>query len=186
LIVIDTAGSGCAVGLVDNGAVIAHEAQAMRRGHGEALFGLLDALTGARRGAAIEGVAVCTGPGGFAAVRAGVAAARGVALGIGRPAMGVDILSAFVGEAQDATALWVATPNGAAAWRRISDGALVGPVMLCAPDALPSGAARAPDDPRARLRLIAATAVSDPPPAPLYARPPDARPGGAEPAPLLA
>ena len=44
---------------------------------------------------ALDRIAVTVGPGSFTGVRAGVAAARGIALGCGRPAIGISSLAAF-------------------------------------------------------------------------------------------
>lgn len=63
----------------------------MARGHAEALFPMIDRVL-ADAGVAIDAVeriGVCTGPGSFTGIRAGVAAVRGLALGRGIPAVGV-------------------------------------------------------------------------------------------------
>jgi tRNA threonylcarbamoyladenosine biosynthesis protein TsaB len=86
----------------------------MARGHAERLFPLLRAaLEEAGLGiGAVGRIAVCTGPGSFTGLRVGVAAARGLALGRGIPAVGIDrfeALAAAVARPQSAGA----APRGA-------------------------------------------------------------------------
>ncbi|MGF1444699.1 MAG: tRNA (adenosine(37)-N6)-threonylcarbamoyltransferase complex dimerization subunit type 1 TsaB [Pikeienuella sp.] len=94
---IDTAAGQCAVALVDGGAVRAQRAERMARGHAEALWPMIDfALAEARAGYPdITRISVCTGPGSFTGIRVGVAAARGLALGGGVPALGIDRFDAL-------------------------------------------------------------------------------------------
>jgi tRNA threonylcarbamoyl adenosine modification protein YeaZ len=47
----------------------------------------------------LAAIAVCTGPGNFTGVRIGIAAARGLALALGRPAIGIGRLEALAAEA---------------------------------------------------------------------------------------
>lgn len=63
----------------------------MTRGHAERLFPMIeDVLAEAGIGFGdLTRVAVCTGPGSFTGLRVGVAAARGLALGCGIPAVGI-------------------------------------------------------------------------------------------------
>ena len=51
---------------------------------------------------AVELVAVTTGPGGFTGIRVGIAAARGISLGIGVPLIGVTVFEAVAATARDA------------------------------------------------------------------------------------
>jgi tRNA threonylcarbamoyladenosine biosynthesis protein TsaB len=67
------------------------------QGHAELLFGRLGALL-ARNGLAyadLDRVAVTTGPGSFTGVRIGLSAARGLALALGIPALGIPSLLAI-------------------------------------------------------------------------------------------
>jgi tRNA threonylcarbamoyl adenosine modification protein YeaZ len=99
VLAIDTALGACAAGVLDTvaGDLVAHESVAMTRGHAESLIPLIGRVM-ARCGldfSAIDRVAVTTGPGSFTGLRVGIAAARGIALAAGKPAVGVSTLSAF-------------------------------------------------------------------------------------------
>src|SRR6195952_1777179 len=99
ILAIDTALDACAVGILDTDAdrLIAHESQAMQRGHAEALMPLLarvikDSGLGF---AALDRIAVTTGPGSFTGLRVGISAARGIALAADKPVVGVTTLAAY-------------------------------------------------------------------------------------------
>ncbi|MEM9784150.1 MAG: tRNA (adenosine(37)-N6)-threonylcarbamoyltransferase complex dimerization subunit type 1 TsaB [Pseudomonadota bacterium] len=88
---IDTSAGRCGVALVSDGMVLAELSEVMERGHAERLFPLIEAVL-QQAGAAVQDlkrIAVCTGPGSFTGLRIGVAAARGLALGRGVPAIGI-------------------------------------------------------------------------------------------------
>jgi tRNA threonylcarbamoyladenosine biosynthesis protein TsaB len=95
------------VALVGAGAVLAQRADEAGRQPAEALFPALEALFGATRLALrdIGSIVVLTGPDGFAGPRVGVAAARGLALALGRPAVGVALDAAFAGDPPDLAAV---------------------------------------------------------------------------------
>ena len=87
----DTTGASCAVALSREGRVVAQRFEAMTRGQSERLIPLIESVM---QEAGVDydqlsGLAVTTGPGGFTGVRIGVAAARGLALALDIPAVGV-------------------------------------------------------------------------------------------------
>jgi len=99
VLAIDTALEACSAAVLDSefGGILARETLPMPRGHAEALMPLV-ARVMERAGldfAALDRVAVTTGPGSFTGLRVGVAAARGIALAAGKPAVGISTLSAF-------------------------------------------------------------------------------------------
>ncbi len=110
VLAIDTALGACSAALLDTaaGRILGSESVPMVRGHAEALMPLIDGLFG-HLGVApteIDRVVVTTGPGSFTGLRVGIAAARGMALAAGKPAIGVSTLQAYAAPhiAEDASA----------------------------------------------------------------------------------
>jgi tRNA threonylcarbamoyladenosine biosynthesis protein TsaB len=99
ILAIDTALDACAAAVLDTGTskLIAAESQAMKRGHAEALMPLIGRVMrqAALPFAALDRIAVTTGPGSFTGLRVGLSAARGLALAAGKPAVGLTTLSAY-------------------------------------------------------------------------------------------
>jgi tRNA threonylcarbamoyladenosine biosynthesis protein TsaB len=106
ILAIDTALDACAAAVLDTdaGKLIAQESQAMKRGHAEALMPLIARVMKASgiAFAALDRIAVTTGPGSFTGLRVGLSAARGIALAADKPVVGLTTLTAyaapFVGE----------------------------------------------------------------------------------------
>jgi tRNA threonylcarbamoyladenosine biosynthesis protein TsaB len=87
ILAADTALGALSVALVENGQVLAEEWRAMERGHAEALAPMADLLM-RRAGvpfAALDRLAVTTGPGTFAGQRVGLAFMRALALALKKP-----------------------------------------------------------------------------------------------------
>ena len=99
VLAIDTALEACSAAVFDSalGVIVAHEQLAMARGHAEALMPLIARVMerGKLAFADLDRVAVTTGPGSFTGLRVGVAAARGLALAAGKPAIGLTTLAAY-------------------------------------------------------------------------------------------
>ena len=97
VLAFDTSAAHCAAALVRGPAVLAARHEPMDRGQAERLLPMLEELM-AEAGTgwtALDGIGVVTGPGNFTGVRLAVAAARGLALGLGIPAVGVSIFEAL-------------------------------------------------------------------------------------------
>jgi tRNA threonylcarbamoyl adenosine modification protein YeaZ len=99
ILAIDTALDHCAAAVLDTAtaALRAQESLPMKRGHAEALMPLI-ARVMQQAGlsfAALDRIAVTTGPGSFTGLRVGLSAARGIALAAHKPAVGVTTLSAY-------------------------------------------------------------------------------------------
>src|SRR3954453_20172088 len=99
ILAIDTALGACAAAVLDSagGAILSCESLAMLRGHAEAVMPLIARVMDAARldFAALDRIAVTVGPGSFTGLRVGIAAARGIALAAGKPAIGLSTLSAL-------------------------------------------------------------------------------------------
>lgn len=99
VLAIDTALEACSAALLDterpSNAV--HESKPMTRGHAEALMPLVARLLehAGIEAQQLDRVAVTVGPGSFTGLRVGIAAARGIALATGKPAIGLTTLAAF-------------------------------------------------------------------------------------------
>lgn len=95
---INTATARCDLALVGAGGVIAERAEAMPRGQDAALPGAVDSLLaeGQLGWGDVARITVVAGPGSFTGVRIGVAYARGLALVLGRPCLGLTSLEAAV------------------------------------------------------------------------------------------
>jgi tRNA threonylcarbamoyladenosine biosynthesis protein TsaB len=99
ILAIDTALDACAAGILDTdaGQLIAQESLPMKRGHAEALMPLI-ARVMKQSGvafAALDRIAVTTGPGSFTGLRVGLSAARGIALAANKPVVGLTTLTAY-------------------------------------------------------------------------------------------
>jgi tRNA threonylcarbamoyladenosine biosynthesis protein TsaB len=112
VLAIDTAGTGCYVALYDSeqDTVLGAAGADIGRGHAERLMEFVDAALDAagRTLQEIDRIAVTVGPGSFTGIRVGVAAARGLSLALGVPAVGVSTLSALAADRQMGTPLLVA------------------------------------------------------------------------------
>jgi tRNA threonylcarbamoyl adenosine modification protein YeaZ len=108
ILAFDTSAAHCAAALLSDGQIIAEAFLPMDKGQSEALLPTLAAtLAGAGlHWGDLTALAVGTGPGNFTGVRIAVAAARGLALGLGIPAIGVTRLEALAhGHARPVTVI---------------------------------------------------------------------------------
>lgn len=110
VLALDSATAACSAAIWIDGALAAHEMLAMTRGHAEALLPLVERVRAAAgiNFAALDRLAVTRGPGHFTGLRAGLAAARGLALALGKPLLGVTTLEAIAAPAQAAGCVIVA------------------------------------------------------------------------------
>ncbi|HEV7306661.1 tRNA (adenosine(37)-N6)-threonylcarbamoyltransferase complex dimerization subunit type 1 TsaB [Ensifer sp.] len=97
VLALDTSGSGCSAAVYDSetAAVLGRSGADLGKGHAERLMEFVDeALAASSRTLAdIDRIAVTVGPGSFTGIRVGVAAARGLALALGKAAVGVSTLA---------------------------------------------------------------------------------------------
>lgn len=198
-LVIDSASEACSVALLEAGRVVDHRHEVIGRGHAERLVPLIAELADGGRADII--VAGC-GPGSFAGVRIGVAAARALALGWQVPVHGFSTLALVAAGAADEIAAaggaLVVMEGGHGQWFvqpfaadlspragmcslvpdeavRLADELVVG--NRAEPFVTRRGAGRALPvlpDARAFLRLPPAALIDQP--SPIYGRAPDAKP----------
>jgi len=99
VLAIDTALEACSAAVLDTGrrGIAASETIAMARGHAEALMPLIARVMDIAdvEFAALDRIAVTTGPGSFTGLRVGISATRGIALAAGKPAIGLSTLAGF-------------------------------------------------------------------------------------------
>ena len=92
-----TAGPYCGVALFQRGDVTTALHEELAKGQAERLMPMMEEVlhsVGADFGD-LKGIGVGIGPGNFTGIRIGVSAARGLALGLGVPAVGVSVLEAL-------------------------------------------------------------------------------------------
>ncbi|SDY73626.1 tRNA (adenosine(37)-N6)-threonylcarbamoyltransferase complex dimerization subunit type 1 TsaB [Citreimonas salinaria] len=95
----DTSAAHCAAALLRGDTLLARTHESMARGQAERLMPMLQDLLDAQgvAWADLAALAVGTGPGNFTGIRIAVSAARGLALGLGIPAIGVSGFEALAG-----------------------------------------------------------------------------------------
>lgn len=187
ILAFDTSAAHCAAALLSGDRLLDHRCESMSKGQAERLMGLCqEMLAGQGVGFAdLTALGVGIGPGNFTGIRISVSAARGLALGLGIPAVGV---SAF-----DALRLGTEGPCACAVdarrndvYLQVFDGDAAHDPVLCAQTALPGfdgpligagGLQPAFPAAEAIARLaLSRHATPEGRPAPLYIRPADAAP----------
>ncbi|MBY6091259.1 tRNA (adenosine(37)-N6)-threonylcarbamoyltransferase complex dimerization subunit type 1 TsaB [Maritimibacter alkaliphilus] len=171
----DTSAAHCAAALLRGDTLLVSRAEEMTRGQAERLFPLLEEVLaeGGVTWAELDRIGVGVGPGNFTGIRISVSAARGLALSLDIPAVGVSTFEAIALLAPGRTAavpaprdhLYVLAPGGT-------------------PELLPAAEAGDPALPPAGPTLaeaiarVAAQAGTEglTAPAPLYLKPADAAP----------
>jgi tRNA threonylcarbamoyladenosine biosynthesis protein TsaB len=97
VLAFDTSAAHCAAALLEGNRLLASREEPMATGQAERLLPMLEEVL--REGAAawsdLSALGVGTGPGNFTGVRIAVAAARGLALGLRVPAIGVTVFEAL-------------------------------------------------------------------------------------------
>jgi tRNA threonylcarbamoyladenosine biosynthesis protein TsaB len=205
LLAVDTALGACSVAVMAGDIILAHRFQEMARGHAEALAPMVDeAMRYAGVAfAALDRLAVTTGPGTFTGQRVGLAFMRGLRVGLRKPLIGVTTLEAMAAATGVDRAAAIHDAKRDEAYLLLREGGAImlapmvtpfddavarigafGPCALCGTGAVQAGTAlgngflvtdiRQPDALWV-ARLAIARPVPDQPPAPLYLRAPDAK-----------
>ena len=202
---VDTCLGACSVALIEDDRVLAVRSEPMTRGHQERLAPMAAEVM-AEAGVAfdkVDRIAATVGPGSFTGLRVGLAFAKGLAVALDQPCIGIGSLQALAFGLAGRVIASADARHGQVYWQAFQDGAPTSPPALSpigdladqpAPDILTGPAALllaslfpgaavvdlpAPD-PVAVARL--ALTADDVPAVPLYLRPPDAKlPGGITP-----
>ena len=166
---LDTSAAACSAAVWRDGAVVAGERLEMARGHAEALMPMVERVMEAAglRYQALAAVAATRGPGAFTGLRIGLAAARGLALAAGIPALGISAFAAVAAAIPEAVrrgralAVAIDTKRGdvylqcfAASLEPVGEGRVIGPDAAAA--ALPTGPLYVAGDGVALLRAALA------------------------------
>jgi len=206
ILALDTCVDACSVAVWADGRALAAISEPMQRGHQERLAPMVvEALAAAGLNPSqIDRIAVTTGPGSFTGLRVGLAFAKGLALALDRPCVGIGALEALALSAGDGfVAACLDARRGRVYLQVFIDGRAVmapdvldtevaaariaelwtgGPARLVGSGApliaqvLPGASVEALATPNAGvLARLAATREAGPAPRPLYLRAPDAR-----------
>lgn len=195
VLAFDTSAAHCAAALLCGGRLVVLRHEAMEKGQAERLIPLLDEVLaeGGIGWAALGALAVGTGPGNFTGVRIAVAAARGLSLSLGIPAIGVTRFEALALDLPAPVAVIEAARRGEV---YLQDGGLaariasVDGLSVCSPRQVGSGAFAdvvAPAYPLAEAIgrvALGRLGTAQPRPAPFYLRGADAAPA-ADPPPVI-
>ena len=205
LLGLDTSLGACQAAVLDGEAVRASASEPMLRGHQERLAPMVQEVMNAAGlpFSALDRIGVTVGPGSFTGVRVGLAFAKGLALALNIPLIGLGTLEALAAsvEPEGRVAAVIDAKRGQVYLQGFQDGR-----PLDEPQALPldqarerlvrmkpgivvgpgaglfeglDGARIAPlpaPDAAAMARLAASAGASERPPRPIYLRAPDARP----------
>jgi tRNA threonylcarbamoyladenosine biosynthesis protein TsaB len=101
ILAFDCAGAQCAAAVLSDGRILAQRRIGSDRGHAQLLMPMLVELT-AEAGlvlGAFDRFAVTTGPGSFTGIRVALAAAHGLALGTGKPVIGINVFEVLAAQA---------------------------------------------------------------------------------------
>ncbi|WP_208350670.1 tRNA (adenosine(37)-N6)-threonylcarbamoyltransferase complex dimerization subunit type 1 TsaB [Pseudaestuariivita rosea] len=146
ILAFDTSAAHCAAALLCDQTLVSERCEAMAKGQAEHLMPLLEELLRDARlnWRDLDAIGVGVGPGNFTGLRISVSAARGLAMGLNIPAVGVPCLEAqgFLGGDETPVISVSAAPRDQYYADLIQDGQGRGPKLL-ADNALPSYPTRA-------------------------------------------
>lgn len=105
---MDCSSTACSVAISRDGVRLAGEHKAMARGHAAALPPMISSVLAAagQTPPDLDAIAVSTGPGSFTGLRVGMAAAKGLALSLDRPLVGLSCFDAVARKVTSGDAGW--------------------------------------------------------------------------------
>ncbi|MBN42264.1 MAG: tRNA (adenosine(37)-N6)-threonylcarbamoyltransferase complex dimerization subunit type 1 TsaB [Alphaproteobacteria bacterium] len=101
ILALDAAGNACSAALWVREAVVEHRWEAMARGHAEALVPMAEEVVGLAGFGDVDLVAVSIGPGAYTGLRIAISVARGLALALDIPVMGINSLEVHLHQARN-------------------------------------------------------------------------------------
>ncbi len=172
ILAFDTSAAQCAAALVYGDMVLAEKSEAMTKGQAERLFPLLEEVLveGGKRWADLDRIAVCTGPGNFTGVRISVSAARGLALSLDIPAVGISAFEALAFGSEGNTSVVLDARRGQVYRQDFRDGLAIGVPEREIADGVPEAQTVDP----VAVATLAMRPLDGVKPAPVYLRPADA------------
>jgi tRNA threonylcarbamoyl adenosine modification protein YeaZ len=140
ILAFDTSAAHCAAALLIGDRIVASRHEEMGRGQAERLFPMLEEVLGAAGVVweELDAIGVGVGPGNFTGIRIAVSAARGLALSLGIPAVGVSLFEQMRMEAGTASDIVVSleAPRGQAYIQKFKSGKVEGEPYLIDPHSL--------------------------------------------------
>ena len=190
ILAFDTSVAHCAAALLLGDTVLAGRVEPMQKGQAERLFPLLEEVLseGGAVWSDLTAIGVGIGPGNFTGIRISVSAARGLALSLGIPAVGVSSFEAQAIDTPRPVFSLIDARRDQVFVQELSDAATVPPHVMPRSEVTNTNTI-GPNDTVSAVAIarIAASRYTDPTlprPAPLYVRAPDAAPPR-DPAPVI-
>ncbi len=183
VLAFDTSAAHCAAALLIGDKIVETRVDEMGKGQAEHLMPMLSALMDDHEltFGDLDGIGVGTGPGNFTGIRIAVSAARGLALGLGVPAVGVSGFEALSYQLSRPVTAFIPAPRGQAYVQRFTEGDEEAPRLIVVEDELVEGPIAPVLSAAVHVATIARIAAAGldtvtARPAPLYVRAADAAP----------
>ena len=168
----DTAAAHCAAALVSGDQILGSMSEPLSKGQAERLIPMLEELltSAGKNWAELDLIAVGIGPGNFTGVRISVSTARGLALSLGIPAVGVSVFEALAFGTTGIVKISRDARRGMVFSQEFEDGSPIGEPLLSEGEIVEVDAVVDP----ANIAFCAIGKDATTPPAPLYLRSADA------------